>query len=579
MSQRPVLRIGLLVDDVRVDRYVRDLVAWASTRSDVRISHLVVCPQGHSRRARIHNALRRPGGWYELASRVAFRMLTRLEARALRGSALYADHLLRYDVSGEVPERLDVAPIFSPSGMVIRLGERDLASLRALELDVLIRCGSGILRGGVLQAARFGVLSLHHGDNRVNRGGPPGFWECYHAWPSTGFVIQRLSEELDGGQVLVRGAVTSRLTYLANQAHLYAKALPQMQRLLVQIAERGALPAAEERWPYSSPLFRVPQLHVSLAYAAKVLARHGRKLVRRARGRRVRWGITQIAQDWRDAALWRATKVELPADRFWADPFVIEWQGRTVCFVEDYAYATRRGRIVAVELDGTRATELGVALEEPFHLSFPFLFRFGGDLYMCPESVERRQIRVYRCVEFPTRWEFAAVLMDDVAAADSMLFERGGKWWLLTNIEPAGTDDHDELYAFCAEHPLSGDWRAHPLNPLKIDPDGGRNGGLVIEGDRIFRMGQRQGFDRYGEGLSVFEIERIDEAQYVERRVAELAPGFRPELLGVHHLSTTGRITVVDHVTHERIRRVARPSRVVRPTPAVGAGTVAREGG
>ncbi len=49
--------------------------------------------------------------------------------------------------------------------------------MKDLNCDVLIRCGKGILRGDILYAARHGILSFHHADNRINRGGPPGFWE------------------------------------------------------------------------------------------------------------------------------------------------------------------------------------------------------------------------------------------------------------------------------------------------------------------------------------------------------------------------------------------------------------------
>ena len=49
-----------------------------------------------------------------------------------------------------------------------------------------------------------GIISFHHGDNNINRGGPAGFWEVFNEEPSTGFIIQRLTEELDGGDVIFK---------------------------------------------------------------------------------------------------------------------------------------------------------------------------------------------------------------------------------------------------------------------------------------------------------------------------------------------------------------------------------------
>jgi len=76
--------------------------------------------------------------------------------------------------------------------------------IRSYHLDVLVRLGFRILRGGILQAARYGVWSYHHGDNKVNRGGPPGFWEVLEGHAVTGSILQRLNDELDNGTVLCR---------------------------------------------------------------------------------------------------------------------------------------------------------------------------------------------------------------------------------------------------------------------------------------------------------------------------------------------------------------------------------------
>ena len=47
--------------------------------------------------------------------------------------------------------------------------------------------------------SKLGVLSLHLGDNYLNRGGPTGFWETYYSEPS-GITAQLLTEDLDGGE-------------------------------------------------------------------------------------------------------------------------------------------------------------------------------------------------------------------------------------------------------------------------------------------------------------------------------------------------------------------------------------------
>ena len=67
------------------------------------------------------------------------------------------------------------------------------------------------------------MISFHHGDNRVNRGGPSGFWEVLNREPSSGFIIQKLNTELDGGSVLVRGNMMTQNYWLQNNAQLLKK--------------------------------------------------------------------------------------------------------------------------------------------------------------------------------------------------------------------------------------------------------------------------------------------------------------------------------------------------------------------
>ncbi|MCA1726871.1 MAG: hypothetical protein LC722_04230, partial [Actinobacteria bacterium] len=83
--------------------------------------------------------------------------------------------------------------------------DEDVAAIRKAKLDFVLRFDFGIIRGPILDAARFGVWSFHHDDVERYRGGPPCFWEIYRGDPVTGSVLQRLTERLDGGVILHRG--------------------------------------------------------------------------------------------------------------------------------------------------------------------------------------------------------------------------------------------------------------------------------------------------------------------------------------------------------------------------------------
>ena len=55
-------------------------------------------------------------------------------------------------------------------------------------------------------------------------------------------------------------------------------------------------------------------------------------------------------------------------------------------FVEDFNIKEKIGCISVYELNDNKYKFLGKALEEPFHLSFPFIFEYSDNIYMIPEK-------------------------------------------------------------------------------------------------------------------------------------------------------------------------------------------------
>ena len=88
---------------------------------------------------------------------------------------------------------------------------------------------------------------------------------------------------------------------------------------------------------------------------------------------------------------------------------------------------------------------------------------------MCPETSEMKDIRLYRCLDFPLKWELEKTLIKDVSAVDSNIFEFNEKWWMLTNIDSSNSGEHcSELHLFYSSD-LRANWKPHPLNPIIFD--------------------------------------------------------------------------------------------------------------
>lgn len=188
---------------------------------------------------------------------------------------------------------------------------------------------------------------------------------------------------------------------------------------------------------------------------------------------------------------------------FVADPFRIVARATEYIFAEAWSLSEQRGRIAAFRLDARgRVAEAGVALAEPFHLSYPCVFEHGGRHYMLPEAWESGQLILYRARRFPWEWERAGVLLE-LDYADPQIFLHAGVWYIFLNTDPLTNASASVFYA----ESLLGEWRPHPRNPVfDGDPLRARSAGpLVTRGGRIFRFSQdcRR---RYGQGVFATEI-------------------------------------------------------------------------
>ena len=206
------------------------------------------------------------------------------------------------------------------------------------------------------------------------------------------------------------------------------------------------------------------------------------------------------------------------SDSYFADPFLFQLDNIKYVFCEKYCQILKKGVIAVFKIsEENKLIDLRVALEEDFHLSFPFIFEFKTNIYMIPESKSAEKVILYKNVTWPDKWQQVSVLLEGVKAADSVIFRHDEIWWLLTTFDSAGTNmSQSELHVYFSPELESVDWKKHPKNPVIIDSYKGRNAGFFIDGDRLIRCSQSMQNYQYGSKMNFHEIIKLTNSEFLE---------------------------------------------------------------
>ena len=317
-----------------------------------------------------------------------------------------------------------------------------------------------------------------------------------------------------------------------------------------------ALEEFNEDSSYTRRIYSTPGTPVMAHFLARLTAR---KLYRRAGSlfgaRRNKWFIAYRHRVGLRTALTDRKDFHVifpPRGRFYADPFLIERQGKTYLFFEDFDYSKNRAGISSVELRDKDFSQPTTVLEKPYHLSYPFLLEWEGHVYMIPETRERGTIELYRAVDFPQKWELCNILAEGVLAVDPTIFPHNGKLWLFANISVPGASTFDELHLFYADS-LEGKWTPHPKNPIVSDVRRARPAGaLFFEGHKLIRPSQDCSV-RYGGSLSFNEVQVLSETDYREKPYGVIRPDWFPRSVCTHTYNRTDQYEVLDGMLIGRV--------------------------
>ena len=215
--------------------------------------------------------------------------------------------------------------------------------------------------------------------------------------------------------------------------------------------------------------------------------------------------------------LWRPKPVLYQADSFL---FV---QGDELFLFYELQHWDDPGVIAMVKTRDLKTwTDPVVVLQQPFHLSFPYVFEDEGQVYMVPESQESDGIHLFRAdnKELTSFSRVRTLLHQERSAGihynfnDSHIYKKDGTYYLFTAYQKDWMY-YQELYI--TDNLLTGEFRRHVASPVCMSNEFGRNGGSLITIDgRLLRVTQDCHAD-YGANVSLMEVTKLTPTEYHEQ--------------------------------------------------------------
>lgn len=305
--------------------------------------------------------------------------------------------------------------------------DSDILEIKKHNLDFILRFGFRIIRGEILNTAKFGVWSFHHNDEQKYRGGPACFWEIYNNDKITGSILQRLVNKLDAGIVLKKGFLKTNCSYVKNKDQMYFESSRWPAQVCADILNGNIEYLRHEPSATKAPIYYAPTNFQFINFFLKTNFKKIKNLFRNLTFVDY-WNIgvanvpihSFLEENSHPPVKWFP---RLPKDRFFADPFALVDGNKLHIFYEEYLYNERKGNIAYTCYENGQFSIPKTVINEPFHLSYPYLFKDSKNIYMVPESCEANKIILYKATHFPLIWKKERILIDNFAGTDSTLFK------------------------------------------------------------------------------------------------------------------------------------------------------------
>lgn len=412
--------------------------------------------------------------------------------------------------------------------------KEDIELIKSYKAELIIRFGFGILSGEILNSAKFGILSYHHGDPENYRGGPPAFWEMLHGKKEAGIIIQLLSEKLDAGKILVKEKFKlSPHSYSESVDHLFFNSALLINKAIYQLKNENFINLNSLGKIYKSPTNLIFLNFLAGLIWQKIKLKFQNLFLREI------WAIAKIQDLKVEELIHKSAQIKNPkwiesaSGTYLADPFPI---GQDI-LAEYYDYSRKLGKIAQIKEEKINKIYFD---NDPNHYSFPFVYSNNKNFKIIPENQDSNS-----CFEYDHELKNKREIIP-LALVDPIYFVHNNIEWILGSLKTYGTNEALFAYFRKIENNPS-EFIAHPLNPVVTGLRGSRNGGPFFEIDNKYYRIAQNSTHTYGESIIIKEIINLSPENFEEIEIKEIrADQFDKFNKGIHTLSFNEHFICID---------------------------------
>ncbi len=392
-----------------------------------------------------------------------------------------------------------------------KLPEQVIQRIKNEQIDVLIKFGMSLLHVPDVRDFSIPILSYHHGDPGRYRGRPAGFYEMLNREDYMGLVVQKISNDLDAGEIYAYGeARIYNYSYRRTLVAAYRASSFLLDTALRNLAEDKPLNMSANGRKYKLPgnftvlrfclvntVCFVRWVFYGLFYEKKwnVSICQGDGIVKLIEGQ----------------SIYQEQKLKIdPEFSFYADPFFLN---ENVLLFEAMPNKSAKGRIIYAENGNLTALT-----EADRHHSYPAVVKCEGNVRMLPEIADWGAPEWFVLEKNRVKETIQIKGLEKERLLDSTYFFHRGihyifatKSYLESNI----------LHLWYSEN-IDGPYQEHTSNPICMSPRGARMAGNIFsENGKLYRIGQ-DFTDKYGNGVFLYEINELSPEHYEESRVTNM---------------------------------------------------------